>query len=142
MPTVTIKNYHIEHNHPSVDEFITLRESIGWGPINKSLAEKSLNNSLFSVIIRKHAELIAMGRVVGDGAMYFYVQDVIVAPGFQRLGLGALVMDNIEAYLSQAAKKGATIGLLSAQGKEDFYARYSYLSRPANGFGAGMCKFV
>jgi len=137
-----IKNYHIEQNYPSVDEFITLRERVGWGSINKSLAEKSLNNSLFSVIIRKHAELIAMGRVVGDGAMYFYVQDIIVAPDFQGLGLGALVMDNIEIYLSQAAQEGATIGLLSAQGKEGFYGRYGYRLRPTNGFGAGMCKFV
>jgi GNAT superfamily N-acetyltransferase len=83
-----------------------------------------------------------MGRIVGDGAMYFYIQDVIVDPSYQGTGVGSILMDHIEHYLSIAAQKGSTVGLLAAKGKEDFYIRYDYMLRPSNTLGSGMCKFV
>jgi ribosomal protein S18 acetylase RimI-like enzyme len=83
-----------------------------------------------------------MGRIVGDGAMYFYIQDVIVDPSYQGTGVGSILMDQIENYLSVAAQKGSTVGLLAAKGKEDFYIRYDYMLRPSNTLGSGMCKFV
>ena len=51
-------------------------------------------------------------------------------------------MDKIEDYLSDTTIQGATIGLLAAQGKEAFYARYGYTHRPNSTLGHGMCKFV
>ena len=82
------------------------------------------------------------GRIVGDGAMYFYLQDVVVAPHCQGQGIGELVMKELEIYLARTASKGATIGLLSAKGKENFYRRFGYLTRPNDSLGNGMCKFV
>ncbi|MEI8648212.1 GNAT family N-acetyltransferase [Paraglaciecola sp. Hal342] len=94
------------------------------------MARQSLQNSLYSVCIRQSQKLLAMGRVVGDGAMYFYIQDVIVEPVYQGQGLGHEIMLNIEQYLQTAANKGATIGLMAAQGKTGFYLRYGYIERP------------
>ncbi|MFC1520770.1 GNAT family N-acetyltransferase, partial [Pseudomonadota bacterium] len=127
---------------PSVEEFLSLRNKIGWGELSFDVAKTSLNNSLFHVIVRNKSQLIGMGRIVGDGAMYFYIQDVIVEPNYQNSGVGSALMEQIENYLSVAAKKGSTIGLLAAKGKEAFYARYSYMLRPSNSLGNGMCRFV
>ncbi len=127
---------------PSVDDFLQLRQKVGWGELEADLAQKSLNNSLFHVTIYHDQQLIGMGRVVGDGAMYFYIQDVVVDPDFHHQGLGTELMDTIEGYLRYTADKGSTIGLLAAQGKESFYARYGYVQRPSNTLGHGMCKFV
>mgnify|MGYP000639522626 CR=1 FL=1 len=74
--------------------------------------------------------------------MFFYVQDVVVDPQYQGNGLGNLLMEQIEAYLSKSAKKGATIGLLASQGKEPFYEKFGYTVRNGESFGLGMCKFV
>ena len=92
--------------------------------------------------MRDKSQLIGMGRIVGDGAMYFYIQDVIVDPSYQGTGVGSVLMDHIENYLSVATQKGATIGLLAAKGKEAFYIRYGYMLRPSNTLGHGMCRFV
>ncbi len=127
---------------PTPAEFAQLRAKIGWGEIDLTLAQTSLDNSLFHVVIREHTKLIAMGRIVGDGAMYFYIQDVIVDPQYQGLGLGTAIMEKIEAYLSVKATSGATIGLLAAKGKEPFYQRFNYIERPSESLGNGMCKFV
>jgi len=139
---VNADKYSIELESPSIEEFLNLRNKIGWGELDFNMAKTSLENSLFHVIIRVQSQLIGMGRVVGDGAMYFYIQDVIVDPSYQNSGVGAILMRQIESYLSVAAKKGSTIGLLAAKGKEAFYTRYGYILRPSNSLGNGMCKFV
>ncbi|WP_281555972.1 GNAT family N-acetyltransferase [Thalassomonas sp. RHCl1] len=136
------ENFTISHLSPSVAEFAALREKIGWGKTDEKMAEISLANSLFHVTLREQDRLIAMGRVIGDGAMFFYIQDVIVAPGYQQRGLGHIVMQQIEDYLLSAAATGATIGLLAAKGKEGFYRRYGYRDRCGETLGLGMCKFV
>jgi len=139
---VVLNEYCIKLESPSVEEFSILRKKIGWGEVSLNLVEVSLNNSLFHVVIRDKSQLIGMGRVVGDGAMYFYVQDVVVDPNYQNSGVGSALMDQIENYLSIAAKKGSTIGLLAAKEKEAFYTRYGYTQRPNDSLGHGMCRFV
>jgi GNAT superfamily N-acetyltransferase len=145
---MSLINLIIKLDSPTVQDFITLRSSIGWGEADATMVETSLVNSLFHVTIYSTSnsdepnKLIAMGRVVGDGAMYFYVQDVVVEPSYQGQGIGDTLMNAIEAYLTQTAKQGATIGLLAAKGKEDFYRRFGYQLRPNDTLGNGMCKFV
>ncbi|MCF6145529.1 hypothetical protein PMAG_a3752 [Pseudoalteromonas mariniglutinosa NCIMB 1770] len=131
----------MELSSPTLEEYCLLREKVGWGKVAPELAKASLNSSLFHVVIRLEGLLVGMGRVIGDSGLFFYIQDVAVDPNFQRQGIGTLIMGNIEQYLSEAAKNGATIGLLSVKGKEAFYARYGYLSRPNEELGCGMCKF-
>ncbi|WP_019028625.1 GNAT family N-acetyltransferase [Colwellia piezophila] len=134
--------FSLKLTSPTVEGFLRLRKKVGWGELDANLAEKSLTNSLFHVSICCEGQLIGMGRVVGDGAMYFYIQDVVVDPDYQKLGIGTVLMDTIEGYLCYTAQKGATIGLLAAQGNESFYQRYAYIQRPSNALGHGMCKFV
>jgi ribosomal protein S18 acetylase RimI-like enzyme len=139
---VNSDKYSIKLECPSVEEFLNLRSKIGWGELDFNLAKTSLNNSLFHVIVRDKSQLIGIGRVVGDGAMYFYIQDVIVDPSYQNSGVGSSLMERIENYLSVSAQEGSTIGLLAAKGKEAFYTRYGYILRPSNSLGNGMCRFV
>lgn len=134
--------YTTAFESPCVDEFSQLRDKIGWGETDFEMAKNSLENSLFHVVIRHQSKLIGMGRVIGDGSMYFYVQDVVVDPQYQKQGIGNALMMQIESYLSRAANKGSTIGLLAAKGKEGFYTRFGYTLRPSDSLGNGMCKFV
>lgn len=134
-------NINIENSQPKIEEFICLRAKVGWGDTPIHLAQTALDNSLFHVVAREEEKLVGMARIVGDGAMFFYIQDLIVDPDFQHNGIGHLLMQNIESYLSKVALSGSTIGLLSAKGKEDFYARYGYTLRTGSPLGYGMCKF-
>jgi GNAT superfamily N-acetyltransferase len=62
--------------------------------------------------------------------MYFYVQDVIVVPGYHGRGLGAQVMEGVLRYLEGVARPGAFVGLMAAQNVEGFYERYGFQRRP------------
>jgi ribosomal protein S18 acetylase RimI-like enzyme len=139
---MNLNKYNVLFESPSIEEFIALRYKIGWGETDFEMAKNSLVNSLFHVVIRDQSSIIGMGRVVGDGSMYFYIQDLVVDPDYQQQGIGRTLMTEIERYLSDVAKKGSTIGLLAAKGKESFYSHYGFTSRPSDSLGNGMCKFI
>lgn len=135
-------NIELIESPPHVTDYICLRNAVGWGNTSIALAQKSLDNSLYHVVAQEDGKTIGMCRVIGDGALFFYIQDLVVSPGHQGLGIGKLLMEKVEVYLNKSASKGATIGLFSALGKEPFYLKYDYLERDGKGLGLGMCKFV
>lgn len=137
-----IASLSISNDAPSVTEFIQLRLSVGWGESNIISTKSSLENSLFHITIRDSGKLLAMGRVIGDGGLNFYIQDVVVHPKAQGQGLGDKIMKAIEVYLNDAAQPGSTIGLFAATAKEKFYQRYGYIERPNQNMGNGMCRSV
>lgn len=136
------ENFQIQLAAPSVDDFLLLREKVGWQNVSVNDVKISLKNSLFHITVYAQDQLVGMGRVVGDGVMYFYIQDIVVHPEHQGLGIGSIIMEQIEIYLSNTAVANATVGLLSVKGKEAFYARYGYITRPNAALGHGMCRFV
>ena len=85
-------------------------------------------------------KVIGCGRIAGDGGLYFYVQDVIIQPGYQRHGLGTLVMGKLMDYLNRTATQGAFIGLMSAPGLEEFYGRFGFTSYPDDSPGMLIWK--
>lgn len=82
-----MKQYEMLPNTtPTLDEYVTLCSSVGWKEyMNFDVAEASLAHSVYSVMVKDRNEVIGMGRIVGDGAIYFYIQDVVVRPSFSFL---------------------------------------------------------
>lgn len=132
--------FQVEHRNPSVAEFQVLRESAKWSSLTDAQVEKALAASLFAVTILYENQAVASGRVIGDGGIYYYLQDIVVLPEFQGKGLGRRIMQEIEAFISRAVPPNAVIGLMSAVGVAEFYAEFGYKRRPEN--GPGMYKTV
>ncbi|WP_206484383.1 GNAT family N-acetyltransferase [Thalassotalea sp. G2M2-11] len=105
--------YKIIEKVAAVDDFIHLREVSGLTPRPYDAAKLALPNSLYGVHIVLDNQTIAMGRVVGDGALNFDIVDVAVAPTHQGNGFGRLIMEHIMAYLDSAAPTGAYITLMA-----------------------------
>ncbi len=125
----------IEHRNPSVSEYQEIRRTTGWDMLDDQAVERSLANSEFSVCIMDGETLIGIGRVIGDGGIYFYVQDIIVHPDHQEKGIGRKIMEEVEKYLSDNAPENAFIGLMSAEGVMPFYEQFGYQRRPEEGQG-------
>ncbi|MGD6830595.1 GNAT family N-acetyltransferase [Sutcliffiella halmapala] len=134
--------YEILQNiSPTLDEYIYLCSSVGWKEyMNFDVAEISLRNSLFSVVVKNKNEIIGMGRIVGDGAIYFYVQDIVVHPDYQGYGIGKAIMDGLTTYIDEHAPAKAFIGLFAADGKEDFYEKYDFKNYAPNMTGMFKVK--
>lgn len=123
---------------PGPAEYNHLRESVGWGTYETDVIESSLPRSLFCVCAVLNERVVGMARIIGDGGLVYYIQDVIVLPEHQRQGMGTRLMDAIMAYLSAHISSNSVIGLMSAKGKEPFYDKYGFTTRPNDRFGCGM----
>jgi ribosomal protein S18 acetylase RimI-like enzyme len=131
----------IEENIPDAEEYNLLRQLVGWGTLEHNMVNKKLPNSLYGVCAYADNEIIGMGRVVGDGGIAFYIQDIIIIPAYQRQGIGTMLMRKIMEYVSKHATNNSFVGLISAKEKEPFYERYGFIRRPNDKFGSGMTIF-
>ena len=119
--------YKIENKIPTLEEYKYLCESVGWTDyMNFEVVETSLRNSIHCITIKENEQIVGMGRIVGDGAIYFYIQDIVVHPDYQKKGIGKQIMDLLVKYLNTNAPDKAFVGLFASQGKESFYEKYDF----------------
>ncbi|WGV98261.1 GNAT family N-acetyltransferase [Vibrio sp. YMD68] len=120
--------FRIVLRDPTVNQYNLLRQSVGWESIEKYRANLALKNSLFSICALYEDELIGIGRVVGDGALYFYIQDIIVNPKYQNQGVGRKIIEHIMSNVNKLAKErsGAFIGLMSGKDVAPFYEKFDF----------------
>ncbi len=128
----------IVEREPSVEEYQRLRRAVGWSQVSDEAAGAGLPRSLYSVCAVRSGEVIGCGRVVGDGGLYFYIQDIMVLPEFQGQGIGHKLMDSVMRYIEARAMPGAFIGLMAAKGYAGFYERYGFRSRPTDAPGMSL----
>ncbi|MEJ2696958.1 MAG: GNAT family N-acetyltransferase [Candidatus Sulfobium sp.] len=130
----------LEHKLPTVSEYTYLRDSVGWLKIDEQAAEIALSNSLFSVVALENNEIVGLGRIVGDGGIYYYIQDLIVHPRLQRQSIGKKLMDELMTYINANAKTGAFVGLMAAKGLERYYESFGFKAR--NQDAPGMYQVI
>ncbi len=111
---------------PTTAEYLALRESVGWKVPAVEDAAPALERSIAGVVAETSGEVVAMGRTVGDGALYTFVVDLVVHPSHQGAGLGSELL----AYLERMTRARSVTGLvqLVADGRlGPFYERSGYL---------------
>lgn len=116
---------------PSLEEYKALRQAVGWGNLDSEATAAGLESSLFAVCVFAGDKVVGCGRVVGDGGLYYYLQDIIVLPHFQGQGLGRQIMAAVLHYLEAHAASGSFVGLMAAPGISSFYEKYDFAERPA-----------
>lgn len=111
-----------------------LRREAGWHRIDSQRAHQAIAASCFVVSAVIDGRTVGCGRVVGDGVIYFYVQDLLVAHGVRRKGIGTEMMRRIMSYIESSAppKCGAFVALMAAPGLEAFYSSFGFLKQPEN----------
>ena len=84
------------------------------------------------------AFLVGMGRLVGDGAMYWYLQEIIVLPEYQGKGIGKSIVNRLIEHIKSTAVPGTRVdvGLTAVKGKESFYEKFGFT---ANSTGMRKC---
>ena len=85
-------------------------------------------------------KIIGFARIVGDGMLFAYIQDVMVLPEYQGRHIGSVLMEYIMGEISRRTAISPNIRtyLGASEGKEDFYRRFGFVTREELGLGAGM----
>jgi GNAT superfamily N-acetyltransferase len=112
---------------PSADEHRLLAESVGWtDAFAWEAMPASLSASVAGVVVLDGARPVGMGRVVGDGAFYFYVQDVVVVPAMQGKGIGKVIVESLVDQVERIAPPKSFIGLFAAGRAAALYERHGF----------------
>ena len=123
---------------PTVSEYIGVRTAMGWGRIDEETANRTLQAAAFTVCLRRRDRLAGVARVMGDGAMYFFLADLIVDPEFRGSRYGDRLMQAVTSYFDRSAMPGATITLVPLNGQEAFYEKFGFVRCPSGPFGTAM----
>lgn len=124
---------------PTLDEHRALAESVGWHDhFDWNSIEASLAGSSFGVVAVKDDETVGMGRIVGDGVHYFYIQDVIVHPDHSDDGLGSRIVEHLLDWIAAIAPSEAFVGLFASPEAVDLYREFQFTTTDMT----GMHRFV
>lgn len=136
--------YTIHDNQLQTNDFIRLFASVGWGKLPEDLVNTALANSYATFSVESNGIVIAMARLLGDGAMSFFLKDLAVEPEYQGNGIGRVLLTHIEEYIQSQLKPGweGYLQLVSAKGREKFYQKLGYAIHPHEHSGAGMSKWI
>ena len=89
---------------PTADEFNSLSDSVGWGCTDREIVEKALKNTVYSICAYDNDKIIGFGRLIGDMAMFLYIQDVMVLPEYQRMQVGSNIMKFLVSKVDELKK--------------------------------------
>lgn len=130
-------------NELHVDTYLQLRQSVKWKKLTRQQAQLALDRSLYTVCVYDEDIPVAMGRLVGDGVVICYVQDLVVRPEYQSSGIGGAVLESLIAYAKemQLEQTELMLALMCAKGREEFYEKYGFLARPTENLGPGMIQY-
>lgn len=95
MNTDKMKTIKYKENNPiDIDVLTALYKSVGWTAYSddSEIMEGILPGAHFYISAWSGEKLIGLIRTVGDGAYILYIQDILVYPGYQRSGIGSMLM--------------------------------------------------
>ena len=117
----------IERRIPTPAEHRAIAEAVGWGHVfSWETLPQSLANSRLGAVAVCDGEAIGMGRVVGDGVSYWYIQDLAVLPAWQGAGIGKRLLQAILEDIARAAPTPAFVGLFATPDGMALYERFGF----------------
>ena len=121
------------------EEVLALYESVGWTgyTCRFDCMEQAFARSLKIYGAYVQEKLVGLIRVVGDGVTIVYIQDLLVHPAYQRMGIGKALMGRLlEEYQTVYQK------VLATDDTEKTLAFYRHVGMKADheiGCGLFMC---
>lgn len=102
------RGYTLHFDYPPIPRYLELRSVAGLSPKTPSQAAAVSTGSWFGCYITfqdrdTDTQVIAMGRIIGDGGWYFHIADMAVHPEHQRKGLGHFILNVLLRRIKELA---------------------------------------
>lgn len=111
-------NIRVRSNCSNINwlEVRNILKIVGMTYVDAEIHKKSFENSEIVIFIFDNDKLIGFGRAISDGVRQASIYDVAILPGYQGIGLGKLILENI---ISKSPS--CNFILYASPGKEGFY---------------------
>lgn len=133
-------NLRLIENNITIEEFIELRKSVGLNDLPEVQVKKMIENSIYTIVVKDDEKPVGMGRLVGDGAYVYYLQNINVRPEYQKSGVGTLIINSLLEFIKKDKIEGTDVMvlLMSSKNSEGFYKKFGFRLRPNKDEGCGM----
>ena len=113
-------------------EYCRFREAVGWipPPVHDAELQAALDET-WNVVAREHGELVGIGRLLDDGALYATIWDMIVLPGQQRHGVGRAILERLLAR----AERRTIVALVATPSGRPLYEEYGFRTEDSGSVG-------
>ena len=118
--------YELRYEPPSVDDYCRLRLQTGLGAKSAEAAKLGLAGTWFGVSVVHGGRAVGMGRIIGDGGLFFQIVDIGVLPEHRGKGLGKRIMGALVERLEEAAPRSAFVSLLADGEAHRLYRNYGF----------------
>lgn len=130
--------YRLIARTPSLDDYLRLRVAAGLSPRSAGAAAAGLPNTIIGIVVEKDERTVGMGRVIGDGGLFFQIVDIAVEPAHQGQGLGKAIVGALVEGLRQVAPAEAYVSLIADGEANRLYAQYGFEPTAPASIGMAM----
>jgi len=110
----------------------------GLTPRSTEAAIAGLPNTFVAAIAKYGGRTVGMGRIVGDGGLFFQVVDVAVEPEHQGQGLGKRIMDALMTELRRRVPAEAYVSLIADGEAHRLYKQFGFELTAPTSVGMAM----
>ncbi|WP_168928863.1 GNAT family N-acetyltransferase [Paenibacillus dokdonensis] len=112
---------------PDLKEYVDLRLAAGMEAADEEALKNGLMHSLCTVSARgDQDELLGMGRIIGDGGVYYQIVDLIVSPVQDEQSLQEAILYQLLDYLETHASKDAQLMVVSDVAGIKLYQKHGF----------------
>ena len=138
MTKIMDESYRISTDIPTVDDYCRLRRVAGLTPRTAKAAAAGLPNSVLAITVIHKETAIAMGRVIGDGGLFFQIVDIAVDPVHQGRGIGKKIMEHLTTQLRETVPAEAYVSLIADGEAHALYSQYGFIPTAPKSIGMAL----
>ncbi len=122
------ENIILTERIPTVSEYQKLVKAVDWSLKQEAVVEKLLKAPVYSIVAEEASDKNVIGCVLllGDGASFYYVKDMMVEPQYQNKHIGTALMQKVHEWLEEHAAPDALVGLYTGENLAPFYRQFGF----------------
>jgi GNAT superfamily N-acetyltransferase len=130
--TLMSEAYVVVKRTPTVEEYNRVRKGAGLTVKDEIAAQRGLANTLCGVCVEYEGTVVGIGRVIGDGGLFYDIVDMAVVAEHQGKGLGKMIMSALLGYIDAHARPTSLVCLMAYKGIAPFYEKFGFKARDAD----------
>jgi GNAT superfamily N-acetyltransferase len=112
---------------PTPEEHQEVLRAVGWAHDDRTeRTATALAGARFGVVAVAGGRVVGTGMVLGDGATFAYLKDVVVRPEWQGRGVGTRIVGALLAILRRGDPDGMLVTLFTGRHLAEFYERAGF----------------
>lgn len=123
---------------PAVEEFEELIKAVGWKVQPKEKTEAVLKAPVYAAVAedKELNKIVGCVLLLGDGASFYYVKDMMVHPDYQGKHIGTALMQRLNHWLETNGSPDVLVGLYTGENLAPFYKQFGFTQ------AFGMCRHI